>query len=60
MLRTCPHRAAVDLSRSLHASLIIEDLELLALLSQVMRRVRDILEGQGEQLKVTPAIAMAC
>jgi hypothetical protein len=37
---TCPHRAAGARSRSLHAFLIIGNLELLTLHSQVVRRVR--------------------
>ena len=45
---TCPHRAAVALSRARRALLIIGDLELLALHSQVWRGVRDILEDRGE------------
>ena len=40
-----------SLGPSTHAFLVIGDLELLVLHSQVLRRVRDILEGKGEQLE---------
>ena len=45
---TCPHRAAVALSRARRALLIIGDLELLSLHSQVWRGVRDILQDRAE------------